>query len=213
LENPIPVIRQEATRVSVLDSTDAVGRSLEVLRKLAPLIKHDGFREEREYRLVFSPRPDEEPQVVFFDDLASESVKKPRVHVGFGNGRWQPDTCEYIAVPESWRDLNLRARLGDVGSSRTMLFYYPNDEGPDAYVGPGRREQATIARLRAIAKVDRPGAAVWADSKWPIRSITVGPRPNQPEVAEALQRYCRNHWWLADITVGCSSTPYRPPRR
>jgi len=205
-------VSKQLSRNPYTDVEDGSEYASELIRgDLVPYVKDAGFIEEREVRLVFELG--DESQVVFYDQLGGNGVKRPKIHVRYGNGRWMPEKCEYIALPgilkpeiDTWK-VELDEELV---SDRIIFLDYPEEEN-SIYVGPMRddeKQRQLVTQLRSLAS--RSGEyKVWSDSKWPIRTIKVGPRRDQEEVVEAMKHYCTNHWWLKDVEVSGSETPYR----
>lgn len=50
---------------------------------------------------------------------------------------------------------------------------------------------------------------VWCEGHLPIRSIMVGPCENQSSVKESIRQYCKHTYWLQDVVIETSTTPFR----
>ncbi|MDL2266919.1 DUF2971 domain-containing protein [Desulfovibrio sp. OttesenSCG-928-G15] len=78
------------------------------------------------------------------------------------------------------------------------------------YISQGsNQKKAYDIVLQARNKGQFPDLKIWCDGYLPIRKIIVGPSSRQDEHMEAVRHYCNNRFWLRDVAIDKSMTPYR----
>ena len=186
---------------------------------MIPYIKHEGFREEAEARLVFKIEPENMEYQTNY--LIEGGIKKPYIKVEFGEiEEKRKENCEIIAdhiedignqfgksIKKIEKRLNISISVTSVnkhsqgqiiiGCSKNQkeIFEIIDDlVRPWNYVNPDKRIK------------------VWCKGHLPIREITIGPNPNKKEVKEGILHYIKNIYWLKYVDVKCTNIPYREKR-
>lgn len=72
---------------------DAAEKALEELKKCAPFIKHAGFREEDEYRLVFRNEDGHLTKCVRYHDVEGSGIRRPYIVVKPGDPAFDGKLC------------------------------------------------------------------------------------------------------------------------
>lgn len=109
---------------------DAAKKALEELKKCAPFIKHAGFQEEDEYRLVFRNEDGYLTECVRYHDLDGRGIRRPYIVVKPGDPAFDRKPC---AVRLHLKDTDLTCKLIDklkatlVKSVKVVDCHLPSD--------------------------------------------------------------------------------------
>lgn len=188
-----------------------------------PLIKHAGFREENEYRLLICNTQAEYggktsfPLDNYVKYADGDGMKRPYITISFG--RNNPPKSDIVQIK--------LYGLSEVAEKelRDLLEYKPRydrfswkkdppkynleriagnwDDNPQIIIG----QADECAQKEAFEVVDRilsadrkkkknqifSGVNLWCEGHLPIRSIQVSPCENQKEVIESIKHYCLHH--------------------
>lgn len=200
---------------------------------VVPLIKHEGFWEEDEYRLLIRNAQGIQRGAVPFplDHLVryvtTGEVQRPYLNISFGKNPPKPDLkapwkrgrggpeCEVMAYGMSAEDVRqLRALLRVKNLRITQKAF----DGPRKLVIGPMEEQGQkklFEKLDRILKADQAlrDVKLWCAGHLPIRTITVSPCANQDEVIQSIRHYCAHRkYWLRYVDVTGSDIPYRRPK-
>lgn len=198
------------------------------LKQLLPYIKHKGFEEEREVRLVFIV--DEINAEYMVDYLADKGMMRPYIRVEVGNAKKkQADECtiEYYKVPK-----------GIIGKIKNMLKsgYFEiidthnktkkikitfreidfkrakNDQG-HIFIESCKYQkyifQMVDKYVSAYNIYSKKKICIWCDGFLPIRGITVGPSSDAQDLSESIAHKIKKKYWMKYVDVDVSGIPYR----
>lgn len=198
-----------------------------------PLIKHAGFCEEDEYRLMILNTLSEHggmnpsPLDKYVRYSEADGIKGPYITISFGKNRPAPHVEEVrLYGLEKSGEQELRRLLeaspaGEAGQAAYRLVCEDGWKGPpQIIIGSGENQQQIFEAfdriLTANAKESTslfPGVKLWCEGHLPIRSIKVSPCQNQKEVIESIRHYCvHQKFWMKYVEVSGSGTPYRRPK-
>ncbi len=199
------------------------------LKSLIPYIKHKGFEEEKEVRLIFEIDPMNAPyQVVYLD---SSGMKRPciRVEVGDASQKELP-VCkiEYHSIPKGIRnEINKKIKqgklaitvMGEKGKKERKYVQIEIAEKEcrkkERYIiiGACKYQQYVfeyIDQLVSYANILEEGKIkIWCEGHLPIRKITVGPSNDAEELRESIAHKIKNIYWMKYTDVDISEIPYR----
>lgn len=232
------------------DLKDKLSKKLEELDELSdeqtckafidatiPLIKHAGFCEEDEYRLMIRNTQSEHggkipfPLDKYVRYSVADGTKRPYITISFGKNRLAPHVKEvrmYGLKKDSEEEL--RRLLESAPAKRFWhrkrepsyrLVSVDNWKGkPQIIIGPGADQQEVFEALDRILTADAgrdkrlfPEVKLWCGGHLPIRSIMVSPCQDQKEVIESIRHYCvHQKFWMKYVEVSGSRTPYRRPK-
>lgn len=183
---------------------------------MIPYIKHKGFKEESEARLIFKlENQNREYQVNYLEE---DGLKKPYIKLEFGKieekkqekciikidhiGEFSAEFQDYVQTIEE--DLDLTIDIENVNEHTNGQII----------IGCCKKQQEIFERLDAVVSAwnysnPKRKIKLWCKGHLPIREIMVGPGPNKNEVRESIQHYIRNVYWLKYVDVECSDIPYR----
>ncbi len=192
---------------------------------IIPYLKNAGFRVEEERRLIFELGEGMSQQKVDYLDV--DGYKKPYICVRFGNGRNEFKECGNIK-------LNCIGAIENELKTLTGLeFEVGSRDRNTVVIEPGKKQEEIFDKVVEVLKVMKgnleyeklensspdprldevleklKGIKVWCEGHLPIRKITVGPNPNQYEVAESIEHYIQNKYWLRYVDIEKSKIPYR----
>ena len=191
------------------------------MRLLIPYIKHKGFKEEEEARLIFQPLPYAHKfQVNYMDD---NGVKKPYIKVEFGIAEEKnSDICTIVFDHAEDFQSDYNNELGDLEKRLGGGIQIRNKEvnrhnRGQVIIGCCSRQKEIFDHIDYIARqwnYIHPDKMVkiWCKGHLPIREITIGPCLNKEEVAESIAHYIRNIYWLKYAEIKCCGIPYRDKR-
>ena len=198
-----------------------------------PLIKHAGFCEEDEYRLIIrNTLPAHVGNASFPLDkyvryAQADGIQRPHITISFGKNRLDEDVKEVRlyglekGAVEELRYSFGAAPAGGSGRSKYRLVHKKGWKGPpQIIIGPGENQQEVFEAFdRTLTAHTEDGShlfsgvKLWCAGRLPIRSIKVSPCQNQKEVIESIRHYCvHQKFWMKYVEVSGSSTPYRRPK-
>lgn len=179
---------------------------------LIPYIKHIGFREEAEARLLFEVGNDSHTyQVDYLQD--SLGVMKPYIRVEFGDAEEKlKDKCtiEYCGLSDEQVN-EIKNRLSEFSE----ITYHPKGgekEISEIIIGSSKNQIELFEKVDYIVnKWNCRGSniKVWCLGHLPIREIMVGPCQNREEIVESIGKYTKGVYWLKYVNVLPSDIPYR----
>lgn len=228
------------------------------IQKKAPFIKHIGFEEEDEYRLVFRNQNGNLDQCIFYRNTENGMLRYPYIVVKSRLPKNPRSSAVRVCVSDRELELtnSLEAALKATHPSlvhachlanglkqdadepfctgcvlrrwQTLRSYEqcrckapPSDGEYDYYLhedancvvitqGENQKEIFEIVYKQVKEFYgDNPKIPVWCEGHLPLRTITVGPCPNQSNMIEAIRHYCKHTYWLRDVEIIASKIPFR----
>lgn len=236
--------------ISGKDLKEELSKKLEKLEELSdeqtskafidaaiPLIKHSGFCEEDEYRLMIRNTPSEHggkvpfPLNKYVRYSTADGMKRPYIVISFGKNRLEPHVKEvrlYGLEPRSEEELRRLLEPPPVRrpwrKKRGPAYRLKHVDGwkgpPQIIIGPGEDQQEVFEAFDRTLTANAEdgiglfqGVKLWCEGRLPIRSIKVSPCQNQKEVIESIRHYCvHQKFWMKYVEVSGSNTPYRRPK-
>lgn len=186
---------------------------------MIPYIKHEGFHEENEARLVFKiDSRDSEYQVNYLNE---GGMKKPYIKVEFGEIEEKKGyECEIIFDHIEEIDTKLiecieeLQKVYNIKISTKSVVKHINRQ---IIIGCCEKQKEIFEKLDKIVsnwnrKHGDSKIIIWCKGHLPIREITVGPSHNKEEIKESIQHFINNVYWLKYVDVQCTDIPYREKR-
>ena len=204
-----------------------------------PLIKHAGFYEENEYRLLITnsqatldadiPYP-LDPWIDYFTD--DKGVNRPFLTLRFCDQSPTPPGIVHVTsygLSKEARTM-LRDELNKHIRTSGLKYIIKHKKLNNKIKKQSKDPYIIIAQTsaeedqeKAFKKIDSiltndpnpnhllfPHVKLWCGGHLPIRSIRVSPSQNQKELIESISHYCLHKaYWLKYVTVDGSITPYR----
>lgn len=187
------------------------------MRTMIPYIKHSGFKEEKEARLIFQVSPDD--SIYQINYMESSSIKKPYIKVEFGEiaEKQQSVRCIIHAdhIEEFIDDFNDCVEWIEndcnVIIEKNIVNKHSNGQ---IIIGCVDKQQEIFERLDVAVsewnyKHPDKIIKIWCKGHIPIREIMVGPCQNREDIKEAIMHYVSNVFWLKYVNVKCTKIPYR----
>ena len=199
---PVLYISKES---SLGDANPIIGRIGERLRNnsnyastlrindFVPYIKNEAFHEEQEYRLLFSNSNGELSECIRFRELTN-GTRIPYIEIKSGS------------IKESQKKLCMSKRkYNNMKKNRNCpgVIVVPNYSNQDELCSTVREYVKNDAELQEEGEI-----RVFCDGRLPIRSIKIGPMPDNKRIKEQVEYYCKNKYWLRDVEVSVSDIPY-----
>lgn len=200
---------------------------------VVPLIKHAGFCEEDEYRLMIRNVQSEHggknpfPLDKYVRYSEADGIKRPYITISFGKNQPDPYVKEvqlYGLKGEGKEELRRIFELPFVDEDKepTYRLKFVDDwtGSPQIIIGQGKDQQKIFEAFDRVLTANTKeknclfsGVKLWCEGHLPIRSIKVSPCQNQKEVIESIQHYCvHQKFWMKYVEVSGSDTPYRRPK-
>lgn len=202
-----------------------------------PFIKHAGFCEEDEYRLLIQNTLCKHsgnaiyPLDDYIQYYESEGVKKPYITISFGKKKALSSVrqirlygLQELAETELRRVMEsppIMEKLRGKDGVEYQLINMDDWQGkPQIVIGEGENQKEIFKALDRILIGDTrqatrlfPDVKIWCEGHLPIHSIKVSPCENQKAVIESLRHYCaHNKFWMKYVDISGSETPYRRPK-
>lgn len=193
-----------------------------------PLIKHAGFCEEDEYRLIIrNTLPAHVGNTPFPLDkyvcyAQGDGIKNPYINISFGKNKLNDCVKKvglYGLTKEAKTELDHSfSAISTGGGGAYQLVEETNWEGTSQIIiGPGKNQQEVFEAFDRVLTADAgrekrlfSNVKLWCEGHLPIRSITVSPCQNQKEIIESIRHYCiHQKFWMKYVKVSGSDTPYR----
>ncbi|WP_028042293.1 DUF2971 domain-containing protein [Candidatus Stoquefichus massiliensis] len=184
-----------------------------VSRTLIPYIKHSGFLEEKEKRLVFTLTSLQEINHVCFEKDLSTHIKKPYINVKCEN-KDNDIFCDKVEIGKSLPKVlqaNIIKKIEEYSNKINFHVEHEIIEGENIYISIGKNQEELfwgIEELLMDFKSEKR-YKVWCHGHWPIRSIMVAPSQEQDIIMESIEKYVQKIYWLKNIDIKKSTTPYR----
>lgn len=209
------------------------------LKSLIPYIKHKGFEEEKEVRIIFDIDSINAPyQVVYLD---SAGMKRPciRVEVGDASQKELP-VCriKYNNISKALRDeieekleekveteehlkkgklpINVLDDKGNVKKENIQIELEVKLQRKDEKyitISACKYQQQVFQYIDQIISnanvIEESKIKIWCEGHLPIRKITVGPSNDAEELRESIAHKIKNIYWMKYTDVDISKIPYR----
>lgn len=178
---------------------------------LVPYIKHADFKEEKEARLIFELSSANEHKYVEYLDV--DHLKRPYCNVKSGDVDDFETDCAFVEFGKGVDDGVRTAVINELILSypsmclENPITYPPQDK--NIYISAGKNQYEIFQLIDKVVNQINSDQKVWCNGHWPIRSVLVGPTAYNEHIAESIQQYVDNHYWLKHIDVRYTSTPYR----
>lgn len=230
------------------------------IQKKAPYIKHSGFVEEDECRLVFRNKNGILDSCIRYRNAISESLRYPYIvvkaalpedktkqcvvrvctHASKENmlvkeleaalkiaqptlvqgchllPKTSPDAGEPFCtgcVLRHWLDVHNYQPCRYKYSSDLDYEYFLHEDENSVVISQGENQKdifdVVYQCIQNFNQRENTKIKVWCEGHLPLRKITVGPCPNQKNVAEAIRHYCKHTYWLRDVEIILSTIPFR----
>lgn len=214
--------------------TDNREKKFNVLMESIPFFKHSGFREEDEYRIIFTNKNNKFKDYINY--FESNNKRIPYLTIQFGDKGLKQRSKSVVCINKE--DKKLLKELNDNGitchvcnnkiedynnrccydSNRSCLECNMNMiEKIDIVtlmITNGENQEDIFNKVDKIVelKYSNKIIKIWCEGHLPIRSIMVGPSTNQSDIAESIRHYKRNFYWMKYVDVDFCNIPYRSPR-
>lgn len=185
------------------------------INAVIPYIKNGAFEEEQEVRIIFELTKGDRQLVCYADDKRV-GFKRPYLNVKCGIQ--EKSTEKNVKIVKMDRRINSELyekikKCLEPGVDIVNLEDPYNIES--IYIGTGENQEKIFNEVRKQL-VNNPelseGYKIWCEGHWPIRSIMIGPSPNQGIIAESVSHYIKSYYWMRYVEVKCSKIPYREKR-
>lgn len=237
--------------VSVDDISEHILEKINELRRLAdfqmekaslestiPLIKHVGFYEEDEYRLLVCNTQSEQggsipyPLDPYVKTREDSGIQNPYINISFAKKIPESDADDASKKKAKLISPVKAIRLYNIPENLRLLIHkrfsalkiiessIPNDTRSQIVIGAGdEKSQKTMfdSVERTVTEVckdlESERIKIWCEGHLPIRSIRVSPCENQEQVIRSIRHYCKHKkYWLKYVDVVGSLIPYRRPK-
>ncbi|MGF0034520.1 DUF2971 domain-containing protein [Bariatricus sp. SGI.154] len=198
------------------------------LKQLLPYIKHSGFKEEKEVRLVFTV--DELNASYLVDYLEDKGMMRPYIRVEVGNAqKRQAEECviECYKVPNE-----IKKKIKENLEQDILKIKDPDGKEKQIKIclkgGKTKREEKNrgyifienckyqeyvfqmVDKYVSSYNIDHKNKIrIWCGGYLPIRGITVGPSSDAQELCESITHKIKKKYWMKYVEVNISSIPYR----
>lgn len=221
-----PGAKEIADIVKIINENAEEMEKERMLKNLLPFIKHEGFKEEREYRLLFSGIDQISPYVV--DYLTDRGKKIPYICVQVGDAeKGEKDSCtiKYYNVDQELiknckKHLGKKKTLNIPNENKAIKITFKKEKNKRANEDVGHiyiencNYQKYIFQMMDYYvtnynKKHKSNVKIWCEGYLPIRGITIGPSEDAEELCESVSQRIKNIYWLKYVTVRVSGIPYR----
>ncbi len=185
------------------------------MRTLIPYIKNSAFAEELESRLLFTLPIGDEKDYVFY--LNTNNYQKPYFSVKYGDTKEHSVECTYVDIGKNM-DSPIKVAIEAAVNQFNVVYsstvcVNSNDDSDCIFISDGIHQKELLFGIeKEFKQISVPTPHIWCDGHWPIRSIMVGPTPDKEIIRESIEHYCKNHYWLKNVKVETTKTPYREKR-
>jgi len=181
-------VQSIAKEIQEILGKDDTYKSL-TINDFVPYIKHKDFSEEQETRLLFSNSNGELSEYVRFRPLKN-GTKVPYIVIKNGYIKDSDKTKEGTSrknIEKIWKNQKSRRKV--------IIPYCSN-----------QRNIHSLMRKYIGSKFQK--VRIYCEGHLPIRKITIAPMPDQNRIKEQVKRFCDSKYWLEDVEVTVSNTPY-----
>ena len=195
-------------------------------KQLLPYIKHTGFNEEKEARLIFTIPNSYTSGIIDYSDDAG--IKKSYIRVQMGDAEKAQDTkcvIKYSNIPEELIQ-KVRNKMKGEGiaipgreKERIKIEFEPETversymEEKHFFIGNCKGQQYIFEVVDKYVSnyniQNECNINIWCEGHLPIRKVTVGPSADAYELSESIRHRISNIYWLKYVKVEKSDIPYR----
>lgn len=203
----------------------------DMLLNLIPFIKDAGFKEEAEYRILFSIRDlgntEAQNRIIMnkkVEYIMRDNQKLPNIVVEVGDGEKKQKPVEKVIMG---KQIEIRAKKQGRKKDEIDLIYHNIqtkllsgnvssircDEKQDIYIGEGNNQEEIMRMLEDTMEEEgfsidcEEGIKIWCRGHLPIREVIIGPGEKQEKIGESLKHFMRNTYWLRYVDVKYSKIP------
>lgn len=161
-------------------------------KDFVPYIKHYAFHEEQERRLLINNSNNNFSNCIGFRTLPN-GTKSSFIDVKCG-----------IIEESSNEDI----------SDLKIKEIIDNNEYKETIIIPICKNQEELyLSVYKYIKLDKKYTSdgeirIFCDGHIPVRSIKIGPMPDQERIKEQVQIFCKSKYWLQDVEISISTIPY-----
>lgn len=187
------------------------------LRTMIPYIKHIGFKEENEARLIFQIHEEDSMYLVNYMDKGT--IKTPYIKVEFGEivEKNQEKECVIYADHIGNFDNELNECIKWIETDCNLSIKKKNvnkHSNGQVIIGCTKKQKEVFERIDCLVsewnyKYPTKKIRIWCRGHIPIREIMVGPSQNKEDIKEAIMHFINNVYWLKYVDVRCTKIPYR----
>lgn len=225
-------IKKEIKKIKKAAKGDEEMKAEKYLKTLIPYIKHKGFHEEEEVRLIFKINAKTAPSLVGY--LNDEGMRRPYIRVEMGDAsqkELQECVVKYYHIPSELQEdiyktlkdgklvitiLNEKGEtqeeIIDIEFKEEKQERIPNEIG-HIYIGNCKYQEYIFDffdHFVSCENVNRDEKInIWCEGHLPIRKITVGPSSDKGELRESIAHRIKNVYWMKYVQVETSNIPYR----
>lgn len=239
-----PIVTKEALKDDIIKRLQEIEEMSDehheedFLLSAIPLIKHAGFYEEDEHRLLIRNTQLEHggdtefPLDCYVQYRPDGDIKIPYLNIRFGRNypeestktakstSHSADPLESVQYVELYDVDKKIATAIQTAISPIKVIVHSGNGCPQIVVGPAQEstQKEIFNKIDNIANGDSKDfnnctVKIWCQGHLPIRSIRVSPCENQDQVIRSIKHYClHKKYWLKYVDVYGSSIPYRRPR-
>lgn len=198
------------------------------LKTLIPYIKHIGFSEEKEVRLIFKVDGKAASSLVGY--LNNDGICRPYIRVEMGDASRKEELgCQVglygitdvmkNTIKKGLKNGKLKIKESDEKDKEIEIEFeemskgkFP-DEKSSIYIGNCKYQEYVFDYFDHYVEShnikDENKINIWCEGHLPIRKITVGPSNDKEEFRESIEHKKRNIYWLKYVQVNVSDIPYR----
>ncbi|MDR1188081.1 MAG: hypothetical protein LBK95_11610 [Bifidobacteriaceae bacterium] len=187
--------------------------------RVVPYVKHGSFSQESEARLVISlstndPRHEDS---VFYRDDHDLGVKRPSLHLTYGDQTQWRDACAWIRgdqrIAEAWArkhgggdfEDHVRQKLSLPDDFPVVFDLKPLEHDHDhapVYLGPGTDARSLFGKIRddVLSELEWSDFEKDADCDWPVGDTAQDPL-SKP-LGRFVRVWCDGHLPIRGVTVG-----------
>lgn len=174
-----------------------------------PYIKHVGFREEKELRLLFRPEPINVKSFVGYLDKGG--LLKPYIKISCKG------LSSSVEAPSVMHGVGANNKVIEYCNQNGIAIRCNNRMNSDEFVLNDCKDQETEFKkikkmIDAVNYLENTNIKLWCEGHLPIRQITVGPSENRDDIKESIEHKLRSIYWLNYVSVQTSDIPYRDKR-
>ncbi|MFQ9516638.1 MAG: DUF2971 domain-containing protein [Eubacterium sp.] len=211
----------------IFNNIDDKNQKEYMLCNYIPYIKHGGFEEEKECRILIDlhsikkcSRRDKEEiwnKKIFYLEK-DNGIRLPSIEIMFGNAKEKTEKCQYIIVEEKiYTSDKYKTFFNEFNAKmeREGIHIIKGEKDKsDIIVGDGNNQEdlsIEIEKMMDEYGIKRDGRTVkiWYQGHLPIRNVMVAPSEDMARVKECIEYYKNSIYWLKYIDVLESSIPFR----
>ena len=176
------------------------------ITKVLPYIKHSGFVQESEARLVFINEDDRLSDCIKFL-TSGDGSKIPYIEVKFGNNDLLNNPCEFVKI--SKKEALCDAIERKIRNSEKVF-------GPKfpIVIPQGRDQENIYNEVEKIINVLWHGESsinkppIICQGHLPITKIILAPTEDRSEQRKKMEIFCKSKYWLRNVKILESKIPY-----